>query len=433
MWLSFLFSMVYISSWNVRGLNDPRKRCLVKSAISNFNLAIWCLQETKVGTVSRSFLRSFAGPLFDKCMIVKAQGASGGIITCWRSTLFSSSEVIVRRFSLTVRFHCATSRRAFYVTNVYGPPTWEGKEEFCTELANLRQVCKGPWVVCGDFNLTRAPSERSGGRCNGRLMSMFSDLLDCLELIDLPLGNQSFTWSNLQSAPSLAKRDRFLVSLDWDQAFPLSCVTASSRITSDHSPIVLSTGDKLPPRVFRFEPVWLTREDFRALVPVWWNETPRKSSNVLTVVAKLRHCRKRMNEWKSTSFYAILNTKKALAEEIQKLDILEELAPLSPQQAESRIRLKGRLKEIAVDEELLWQCRAKQHWLREGDGNTKFFHAFANGRRRSNTIHEVESAGVILRREEDKREYFFQKFKEVFAPDNGHVSSGGGLEQSFQE
>ncbi len=258
--------MLSVCSWNVRGLNDPRKRGLVKFVVSKFKCAIWCFQESKVDTVSRSFLRSFAGPLFDKCQFVKAAGASGGIITCWRSSLFSCTEVIVRRFSITVLFTCNSSRLTFYVTNVYGPPTWEGKEEFCSELANLKGVCRGLWVVCGgDFNLTRDPSERTGRTWCGRLMTMFNGLLNDLGLIDIPLGNQSFTWFNLQSAPSLAKLDRFLISPNWDQAFPLSNASVLPRITSDHCPIMLSSGGPLPPRVFRFEQVWLTREDVTPL------------------------------------------------------------------------------------------------------------------------------------------------------------------------
>ncbi len=376
-------------------------------------------------TVSQSFLRSFAGPLFDKCQFVKAVGASGGIITCWRSTLFSCLEVIVRRFSITVLFHCSSSRQSFYVTNVYGPPTWEGKTEFCSELAHLKNVCKGLWVVCGDFNLTRDPSERSGSSWCGRLTNLFNDLLNRLELIDLPLGNQCFTWSNLQSAPTLAKLDRFLISTSWDRVFPMSKATALPRITSDHFPIMLATGGKLPPRVFRFEQVWLIRADFHQLVPAWWNEVPRMGSSILTVVAKLRHCRKRIKEWQSSSFYAILNTKNAIADDIQKLDQIEELAPLSAPQNEARGQLKKRLKEIVADEEVLWKCRAKQHWLREGDGNTKFFHAIVNGRRRANTIHEVESDGIIFHREEDKRNHFYLWFKEVFAPVHEFSPTGG--------
>ncbi len=69
--------MIQIFCWNVRGLNDPAKRGLIKSALSKFSRSIFCLQETKVEAVSRSFLRSFAGSLADKCQFTKAEGGRG--------------------------------------------------------------------------------------------------------------------------------------------------------------------------------------------------------------------------------------------------------------------------------------------------------------------------------------------------------------------
>ncbi len=193
-------------------------------------------------------------------------------------------------------------------------------------------------------------------------------------------------------------------------------MVAVPRITSDHSPILLSTCEKVIYRRFRFEEVWLTRGDFCSLVPIWWGEVPTKSSSALTFAAKLRHCRKRMKEWRATSFYTIARTMKAFSDEIQQLDTLEESQNLTLQQLDRRRQLKSHILKVVAEEEILWKARAKQHWLREGDDNTKFFHAMANGKRRENAINAVGDNGRLLYREGDKREYFFTKFKEVFAP-----------------
>lgn len=35
-----------------------------------------------------------------------------------------------------------------------------------------------------------------------------------LQMIDLPMGKQNITWSNMQSCPTLAKLDCFLISTE---------------------------------------------------------------------------------------------------------------------------------------------------------------------------------------------------------------------------
>ncbi len=82
------FLMFSIYCWNVRGLNDPCKRGLIKLGLFSSRKVVYCLQEKKVNSVSLSFLRSFAGPQVDKCQILKYVGASGGLATCWSSRDF---------------------------------------------------------------------------------------------------------------------------------------------------------------------------------------------------------------------------------------------------------------------------------------------------------------------------------------------------------
>lgn len=115
--------MFRICSWNVRGLNDPTKHSVVRATVSKLSNLVLCLQESKVGHVSGSFLRSFGGSFLDKCVFVESNGASGGLITCWSSRIFSCLEVIVRKFSITVLLYHITSGVKFFVTNVYGPST----------------------------------------------------------------------------------------------------------------------------------------------------------------------------------------------------------------------------------------------------------------------------------------------------------------------
>lgn len=85
----------------------------------------------------------------------------------------------------------STSGLMFYVTNGYGPSSWEGEEEFCNELVALKRVCGDLRVMCGDFNLTKNLQEQRSRSWCGRLITMFTDLLNDLGMIDLPMKNQN--------------------------------------------------------------------------------------------------------------------------------------------------------------------------------------------------------------------------------------------------
>lgn len=323
--------LISICSWNVRGLNDPSKRFVIRDIISKIRNAVVYLEESKVGHVSRSFLRSFAGSFLDKCVFLKSNGASGGLITCWNSRTFRCQEVIVRRYSIVVLLSLVNCGTRFYVTNVYGPTSWDSKEAFFSKLLLLKDCCKGKWVMCGDFNSTRGQHERNGKTWSAKETFLFNNLIKDLELIDLPMTNLTFTWSNLQRTPTLARLDRFLVSTEWDLVFPLSKVISLPRVASDHCPILLSVTKNLKRQTtaFQFEASLLNHEDFVSKLPGWWTEGQKQTSAVLTFTSKLRHCRNRIKKWCAKEFYSIREVKNKLMEGIQDIDKEEEMSQLS--------------------------------------------------------------------------------------------------------
>jgi hypothetical protein len=63
----------------------------------------------------------------------------------------------------------------------------------------------------------------------------------------------------------------------------------------------------------------------------------------------------------------------------------------------------GRYKEVQerharllVQEETYWRQRAKMHWLKEGDLNTKFFHMTASARQRKKKIEKLVNEEHIV-------------------------------------
>jgi hypothetical protein len=59
---------------------------------------------------------------------------------------------------------------------------------------------------------------------------------------------------------------------------------------------------------------------------------------------------------------------------------------LSAEQWRSRYEMENKLEEIYNKEEIYWQQRGNNRWVLEGDNNSKFFHLYANGRRRKKPL-----------------------------------------------
>lgn len=69
-----------------------------------------------------------------------------------------------------------------------------------------------PWLIGGDFNITRFLGERRGPELYLVSMADFNDFISELSLIEPPLYVQQFTWPNDHLSPLCGKLDGFLYS-----------------------------------------------------------------------------------------------------------------------------------------------------------------------------------------------------------------------------
>ncbi|CAA0824398.1 Unknown protein, partial [Striga hermonthica] len=158
--------------------------------------------------------------------------------------------------------------------------------------------------------------------------------------------------------------------------------------SSDHSLLILNSGDPSakPPKKFSFDKRWIGMAGFSETVQRAW-----KSSVQGTPFFKLKEnvklTRVALLQW-SSSFH----TKNQLL--IQSLT--QKLEDLRANKTSSNWndweRTRKDLNSAHHFEELFWQQKSKFKWLKEGDGNTIFFHAFVQHRRKLNAITRLVSA-----------------------------------------
>ena len=82
-------------SWNVRGLNNPRKREVCRNLLKECRCDIVCLQETKLSSVNFAVLRSLSGSPFKDWAVLDAVQSSGGVLLIWDKWVAEKIDVSV--------------------------------------------------------------------------------------------------------------------------------------------------------------------------------------------------------------------------------------------------------------------------------------------------------------------------------------------------
>lgn len=76
---------------------------------------------------------------------------------------------------------------------------------------------------------------------------------------------------------------------------------------------------------------------------------------------------------------------------------------------------RDKLSKLLIQEERFWKQRAKVHWYREGDENTKFFHAMAPARKKRNTVqHFLDVQGNTVSDQEGLSNVACSYFSDLF-------------------
>ena len=204
-----------------------------------------------------------------------------------------------------------------------------------------------PWCCFGDFNVVRFPSEWRGGSRLTSAMEKFSEFIEDLNLIDLPLEGGRFTWSSGTEQPSMSRIDRALVSQDREQHFPNVIQRILPRPVSDHFPILLEAGGMARGKnPFRFENMWLKIDGFIDRVDSWWNRHSFSGTPSYVFAKKLKALKEDLIQWNRQEFGNVGRRKKDLLGTLESLDAKEEVLGLIEIERNEKIVVKSQVKHL---------------------------------------------------------------------------------------
>ena len=122
------------------------------------------------------------------------------------------------------------------------------------ELVGIQHYWRIPWCHFGDFNIVRFPNERRGETRLTLAMEKFSEFIEDLNMVDLPLEGGWYTWSSGTDQPAMSRIDRALVTPAREDHFIDVIQRILPRLISDQNPILLEAGGMAKGKSpFRFE------------------------------------------------------------------------------------------------------------------------------------------------------------------------------------
>lgn len=297
---------------------------------------------------------------------------------------------------------------------------WEHLDQVSARVTQNNDL----WMISGDLNIIAHTQEKQGGRDPD--LGAIHDFQDCVMrngLFDAGYVGDPFTWcNNRKGRERIWQRiDRTLYNLQVQTSFPSASVTHLPRISSDHSPLLIRLEQVLPKSSsgFIFQRMWVDHPDFSSLVANDWS-SPVTGSPGMVLHKKLARLKKTLTHWNWNSFGNLFVRKREVQADIQKLEsqLQQGWADSVHQEWESRSR---ELVQIEAWENEMLCNKARLDWARDGDRNSKYFHAVIRERRKRKLTQLTLANGDITTSPSEIGRLAVEFFSDLFTASPYHL------------
>lgn len=277
---------------------DPLRQAEVRNLISTKKLCLAGLLKTKVPD---TLFGSISDRLVSGWNWVANYEFShrGRIWIGWNPSLVTFEVISSNSLVIHGRLRFLTIDICCCVSVVYAEHTFVAPRPLWANLVQWNSVFQGSaWLVAGDFNAIKDPSDRIGG--SNTWIPSFDDFNQCLfqsELEDFRYIGFRFTWSTSSGANRKARKiDRVLVNVKWSQDFSYSEASFLAPGISNHTPMVVRVMRPVfSRRPFKFFDFWTKHPSYHSIVSQVW-ETPCVGVPMFRLVSKMKILKGRLKQ-----------------------------------------------------------------------------------------------------------------------------------------
>ncbi|GAV80383.1 hypothetical protein CFOL_v3_23844, partial [Cephalotus follicularis] len=201
-----------------------------------------------------------------------------------------------------------------------------------------------PWVVMGNFNVTRFVAEQNSSGTVTKAMQEFNNTIQAVELEDLGGTGSFHTWRNMR----------------------VGAVAISKKL--DHHPpitIQMRSRNQYKGRPFKFLNFWTKNDLFLRVVSQEWGKE-HFGSPLVVVQKKLKCLKPRLREFYRRLDLKVVELRSRLLSVQQAIKEGVESSGMVQQERQLRVEVG----QAAIDEEAFFKQKSRIQWLKEGDTNT---------------------------------------------------------------
>ncbi|WMV24107.1 hypothetical protein MTR67_017492 [Solanum verrucosum] len=263
---------------------------------------------------------------------------------------------------ITVRF--CYQNKFFRITSVYARCNSMERLELWEDIEAVADSIIEPWLVGGDFNVILNAEEKLGGLPFTHAEA--SDFAHCIN----------------------------------------NCALSELKSKGKEEKVV---------KPFKFLNFWTTHHQFLDIVREAW-QIDFVGDPFSEFQAKMKKVKKALAEWSKKTYGNIFERLATLEELIRVKEIPFEIRPTQDNRC-ALSQTEAELRKYLHIEEEYWKQKAGMKWFKDGDRNTKFFHAFVKGRRQKLHIGEILTSQGEMVQSNDQIgaaavEFFEDQFRE---------------------